>query len=585
LVQGPVTATATEAPGARLAGWAVLACALAPALAAVWLVPWFVTQDGPSHLYNAAIIAASRDPGSAFGGYFRVRWQPLPNWAGHVLTAGLLGVLPARQADRVLITVTLVALAGSVVWLRGRVAGARGSWLAAPWAALLGLNVTWLLGFTSFLLGASLFPVTLGVWWAGRERLTWGRVAGLALLLVLGYFCHLVSLGLTVIGLVVLSALTPGRRRLPRLGRTAVALLPLVPLGLVYLGQSRQGGKMRPVWEHLQDPFSPGSWAVQLAAVDPITLAKKGTVPLTGTESRWFGLMSPALWLVLGLALLAAAVLMKRDRGTPGRLNDVRGWGVLAALLLLGGTVGPDSFGSSHGDYLPQRLVLLGLAALVPVLDLEALSPRDGARAPRGVRWATRLGAAALCVALAVQSALVWDYALASQERVGDLVRARAAVGRGERIATLLNHFRGRFRANPLLHADCLVGLDTRGIVWSDYETRYYYFPVQFREGLDRPLSNDLEVISIAGDADDTAARARAWERLLERHHRAIDVLLVWGPDPDLDPISERWFETVFAEGKTRVLRPRASPAAGGSTGPTASPGTTRTASSRSGAP
>lgn len=568
-----------EAPGHGLRGWFALGLALLPALGAVWLVPWFVTQDGPSHLYNAEIIGASLAPGSSFGDYFQVRWQALPNWAGHLATVGLLKVLPPREADRVLMTVTLAGFAASVVWLRAQVAGARGLWITALVAALLGMNLTWLFGFTSFLLGASLVPVTLGVWWAGRDGMGWGRVAALAGLLVLGYFCHLISLGLTVIGIGVLALLTPGPEWRRRTVRTALAFVPLVPLGLIYRSQSRQGGQMRPVWEHLKNPFSPKAWVEQLSTVDPITLASKGTIPLTDAHSSWFGLVSPALWLVLGLALVVAATVLRRDAETRARLKQRRGWAVLAGLLLLGGIVGPDSFGSNHGDFLPQRLVLLGLAALLPVLDLEAAFLASGGNPSRTPVRLARLAGAVLVGALTVQSALVWEYALTCQDRVGGFVRAKEAVGRGQRVATLLNHFRGRFRVNPLLHADCLLGLGTGNIIWSDYETRYYYFPVQFREGLERPQSNDLEVISITGDSKAADVRAREWEQLLEAHHGSIDVLLVWGTDAALDPISDRWFETVFEEGDTRVLRPRASVRV------TSSPASARTASFRSEAP
>src|SRR5262249_56109534 len=81
-----------------------------------------------------------------------------------------------------------------------------------PWvlvATLLAMNVTWLLGFTGFTLGACLFPITLGFWWPRRDRLGAVGVAGLWVLLILGYFCHLVSLGLTVLGLAVLALATP----------------------------------------------------------------------------------------------------------------------------------------------------------------------------------------------------------------------------------------------------------------------------------------------------------------------------------------------------------------------------------------
>ena len=34
-------------------------------------------------------------------------------------------------------------------------------------------------------------------------------------------------------------------------------------------------------------------------------------------------------------------------------------------------SLGPDSLGEAHGDYLPQRIVLLGLVALVPIFDID----------------------------------------------------------------------------------------------------------------------------------------------------------------------------------------------------------------------
>jgi hypothetical protein len=218
---------------------------------------------------------------------------------------------------------------------------------------------------------------------------------------------------------------------------------------------------------------------------------------------------------------------------------------VLATLLILGGLAGPDTLGASHGHYLPQRIVLLGLVALVPVVDLD----------PR--RWAVRGCALALLVALAVQSALVWDYARLSQHTAGTFWQARGAAGTGQRVATLLVRLRDRFRANPLLHADCLLGLGTGNVLWSNYETRHYYFPVRFRARLDRPDAGELERIALQDDPRDTVARAARWEQLLRRHHAAIDVLVVWGSEPRLDAISARWFQPVAQDGPLRILQHR----------------------------
>ncbi len=185
-------------------GTAVLGLGLVPAIAAIWTVPWFVTQDSPAHVYNAEILARSFDPDSPFAGTFAIRWQPIPNWVGHVLLAGLIRMIPAWTADRIMTSLTLVGFAASVFWLRLRIGrdddlgGGRYLPAAALLAVLLAMNITWLFGFTSFTLGACLFPITLGFWWPRRDHLGAGGIVGLWVLLVLGYFCHLVSLGLTV---------------------------------------------------------------------------------------------------------------------------------------------------------------------------------------------------------------------------------------------------------------------------------------------------------------------------------------------------------------------------------------------------
>ena len=81
-----------------------------------------------------------------------------------------------------------------------------------------------------------------------------------------------------------------------------------------------------------------------------------------------------------------------------------------------------------------------------------------------------------------MQSLFVWDYGRESTRTAGRLLAASDAVGRGRREATVLIDILGRFRSNPVLHADCLLGVDTGNVIWADYETNYYYFPVQLRD-------------------------------------------------------------------------------------------------------
>jgi hypothetical protein len=537
----------------RAGGWAlaIFCASLAPALAAVWAVPWFVPQDAPAHVYNAQVLAWSFRSDSPFRDVYTVRWRPIPNWAGPLTMAGLVAIFPAWLADRIMTSLTLAAFAAAVFWLRWRLAGVRGLGAAALLASLLAMNMMWLFGFASFALGACLFPITLGWWWSVRDQLSPRRIAVLAALLAIGYFCHLVSLGLTVLGLIVLAVMAPvpdgvetrWRARFARLVSTSAAFIPLLALGLCYVWIAQSRGKMEPIWRELSHPFLPKAWVARLEWADPLSLAIRDGVPLTDRYGPEYIIFAPVVWLGVAVILwwygrITAKSTVRADR-------DRSGWFALAVVMIIGGVAGPDSLGAAHGEFLPQRVVLLGLAALVPIFDVD-LS-----------RWSGRATVAALAVAVTLQSAIVWDYALYSDATAGQIIRAREAVGRGRRIATLLVSTRSRFRPNPLLHAEDWLGVDTGNVVWNNYETLHYYFPVRFRAEIDRPHPGDLEWVSIHEGPSEAGERRRAWEQILSEHAPSIDVVVHWKSDPALEAITTRWFDHVERQGDVRIFRKR----------------------------
>ena len=187
------------------------------------------------------------------------------------------------------------------------------------------MNLAWLLGFTSFLIGSCLFPITLGVWWEGRYRLSPRASRPSSALLCVGYFCHLVSLGLTVVGIGRSVGGGPGavRKRRPwkfriaRLARTSISFVPLLVLGYFYLQAARRSGPLRPVWENLSNPWSPSAWGARLGWVDPITLAVKDGLPFTSRVSPGFVVFAPVVWLTVGLVLWWYGRITSRPRARP----------------------------------------------------------------------------------------------------------------------------------------------------------------------------------------------------------------------------------------------------------------------------
>jgi len=526
--------TQSGAPIRGLArGFGSLALALAPSLLAILFHSGFTTQDGPAHVYSARILNASLTGNSPFAATFRVAWNPLPNWAGHLSTMIAVAIWSPEVANRVVAAATLVVLGSAVVWLRWVVVGRAGIEVAAVLAALLALNVTWLLGFTSFLLGASVAAVTLAFWWSGRERFRGGRSVGVGGLLTVGYFCHPVSLGLTLGGLAALVIFTPGTDRLVRAGWTGLSAVALGPLAATYWAMTRSGGGLEPAWNHWS--LSVAGIASQFGWVDPLSLAAKTATPFQFRLGMLpVPALAPAVWVAVGLVALIALTWSRRNR-------DRLGWLVMAGGGIVCGLVAPDTLGVRHGHFLPQRIVLLGLVALVPWLNLS------------WSRIGVRLAAGILGGALIIQSAFVWEYARTCHEQVTPFLRVTARFEPGTRSGTLLNGIRGRFRANPLLHADGLLAAATDSIFWTNYETAQYYFPVKVRADVAHPLATRFEQVAVLDEPRDTARRGELWRTLLRDHAAQLDQIVEWQGDPDLDASTDRQYHVTCQEGPIRV--------------------------------
>ena len=335
----------------------------------------------------------------------------------------------------------------------------------------------------------------------------------------------------------------PWRQRFSRLALTSVAFIPVGFLGLYYVSIASQRSPLRPQWANLSNPLSPWAWIVRLKWADPISLAIRDGLPFTERGGPAFALLAPVTWLAIAVLIWGYGTSWARFRTQTPKRDDRLGWLLLAGILMVGGVIGPDSLGEAHGDYLPQRIVLMGLVALVPIIDID--HSRGGAAvarrhsSPRSV----------------LETAIVWDYALYSDRTAGQMIRAGETIGHNQRIVALLVSTKSRFRSNPLLHAENWLGVDSGNVVWNNYETLHYYFPVHFRPEIDRPSPAGLEWVSIHESQDETEQRTAAWERILSQHADSIDVVLVWKSDPALNAITNRWFDHVDRRGDVQIFR------------------------------
>jgi hypothetical protein len=128
-------------------------------------------------------------------------------------------------------------------------------------------------------------------------------------------------------------------------------------------------------------------------------------------------------------------------------------------------------------------------------------------------------------------------------------------VGRKQKIAALLLDYHSRFRPNPMLHADCLLGVGTNHIIWGDYETNHYYFPVQLLHPDTSPTAMPLEGITRLNGEANAHFRREIWTKYLDQYHEQIDFVLLWGTDPEVESVTARFYDrlAVGSDGKTQI--------------------------------
>lgn len=236
------------------------------AIAPVWLVEHPPLQDYPYHLARVNVLAHYDDPALAYRDTFVVSAYPAPYVLADWLMAGLGRLLGIETAGKVVLSLYLALFPWSLGYLAGaaRPAGSAG-WAGGP-AVLLGFllafNWHFHMGFVSYVLSLPAALFALGWWWRGRDDLRWGRIGGLAGLVLLTYLLHIYAFGVLAFVLVFL-ALVEGwrrgwRRERPwggareaagRLARTLAAFVPALALlaGAVLRNVGRSAGGEGPL--------------------------------------------------------------------------------------------------------------------------------------------------------------------------------------------------------------------------------------------------------------------------------------------------------------------------------------------------
>lgn len=226
---------------------ALLVLLIGFALWPIWGYSYFLTNDGPCHLYNAGIL---RDMLLGRNTELWASWYSLnsrldPNWLCHIILMALQLVMSPNLAEKVFLSTYVIGfvlgfryLARSIHWENGSLA-----FLALPFV----YNKVLLFGFFNFALSIAIVFFVWGFWLRHRDSGNWRHWLALSGLLLLLLFTHAMgyTLGVATIachGLAewLLGLGAAGRKQahrafLRKLGFGLLAALPSIILFLVFL--------------------------------------------------------------------------------------------------------------------------------------------------------------------------------------------------------------------------------------------------------------------------------------------------------------------------------------------------------------
>ncbi len=468
----------------------------------VWTLPFLPTQDGPGHQAVASVLRHYGDPDAGLlREYYELNREAVPNWLIFFLLGPGLRFLSVALAEKVLLSLYVLLLPLSVRFAL-RSVDRRAAWLSLLIFPFL-YNFMFNMGFFNFCFSLAAFFFAVGYYLRRPEEMGLARTGGLALLVLLVYFCHPVTLVVTVAALLTLAGwrafldrrrgLRPSARRW--LLAPVLACLPALFLMASFVG-ARTGARVAALtlWAKLK----------HLAGLYSLASMTRWTIPLA------------ALVALLFFALTLVCLRLRGHRP----LQPADGLFAVAAVLLAIYLAAPNDL--SGGGFITHRLNLFPFLALLLWFATFQLPEA----------WKKAFLSAAAVLAFAFLGAFAPVYA-ALDEGLEEIAAAGNLIAPGHTFLFLSyahwgEGFDGKplsFRTEPFVHAGSYIAARRRLVDLSLYEANEDYFPIYYR-----PQRNPYRHLATVPAGIETVPPRVDLPGYESRRHGRVDYVMIWGP-------------------------------------------------------
>jgi hypothetical protein len=428
---------------------------LAAHLALVWLLPFFPSQDGPSHLYNLYVLHDLLNSGTTWGNYFSATPHFAPNLGFTLIAYPLASILPPLVTEKLFLSIYIALIGATVPVLMKSLD--RPVFPFSYFGLPVIFNHSLLMGFYSYTITVPLFILGFCLAWKVRSRSLFTRFTCFNLTGLIIFYCHIIPF---IFFLIAVASITlaeeHGLRK--KAGILGVHFMLLIPSILAMIGYLMDGSKRK---------FHDFSYLVSPERL--VSLIKELFSFSTVLFSRWQALPA-ALFISLAVIIIYSSLKdlwLTRQSCTNIRPSE-KALVTMASVLIIAYLLAPFRFGD--GSYFNQRFPWVILLILLPLFRLPALSLLQ--------RFGPMLIAVTATAIFASNAVALYQESTKVTRFVGG---CSADIPGG---AFVMAYKIQNPEVDVLMHAASYYGLFKECVDIGNYEARLDYFQVRFRNDL-----------------------------------------------------------------------------------------------------
>lgn len=485
---------------------------LATYTALPWLLPYFPTQDGPSHMYNLVILRDLLNGGKDWGFFYTCGLQATPNLGFHFLAYPLLSFFSPIAVEKIFLSFYLLLMGISIpVFLRTF------SGSVFPFAYLVFpvlFNFCIMMGFYSYSITIPLFFLAVSTSWRLRNYSFAYKILPFNVMGIVLFYFHLIPAVLYMMALVVIELLkSPAlKKKLADVARLIIIVTPSFANYIFYWSRNSSLSRATtvlpnvPYKDLLRDFFT-----FSTVSFDPV--------------QEKLGILILAILVTFLCIYLYDKFKKFRDKGIFSDLGSEEKFllfflvGLVLIYLFM-----PFSLGG-EGSYFNQRFPWVIFLLTLPLLRL----PSDNLN--------LNLTACSTFVVVAILFFIVNIVVMHKQSLEVEkfLQGTSVKIAKGSYLMFYREKYSEWSRVDVLQHAASYYGMAKGCVDISNYEATTRLFPVQFRDTL--PLMPSR--LRIASEP----------EKIEWQKYPSINYILGWKVLPYNRGSIDKYFTVVFAQG------------------------------------